>query len=170
MPRWGIASHGSRRRSRLSIHPPLEVNHSSLCHLYLAGRYSTRVLLKCVKKNDQTVGSLVEHAIAGVCEPNSQLPQLTRDLRSNRVLRWRCIWSPSVQMLLKEGVDLRYPLCRESLDELTHRLYAVLISVVDRLCPCHGPSITDRTDRNLTVSGYSARPPRNQKGLWGRSA
>jgi len=60
-----------------------------------------------VQQDDQVLGALIKHSIAGPCEPNPQLPQLAIDLRRGREL-WRWVaWITVVEILLDGIVDLR---------------------------------------------------------------
>jgi len=145
--RWSVSSCGPRWRSPIGVHPNPEIGHPAPRGLDLGCRDRARVLLESGEQNEQVAGSLIEDPVPRVREADPQLPQLTLDLRRDGVLRRRCIWGPSIQMLFESSVDLRDPLRRKPLDESRHRLDAVLVTVIDRLRPCHAPSIANQTER-----------------------
>jgi hypothetical protein len=71
---------GPRPSRRACVHSFLEVDHPRLSLPPVVCRNRTCVLLEDVQQDHQVPGSLVEHAIAGLREPNSQLTQLAIDV------------------------------------------------------------------------------------------
>jgi hypothetical protein len=86
----------ARPLTRTLVHPRLEVSHPLLSLLTVARPHGTRVLLEDVQQDDQIPRALIEHAIAGPCEPDPQLPQLSGDLRRGRELLRRVAWITAV--------------------------------------------------------------------------
>jgi hypothetical protein len=77
----------ARPLARTLVHPRSEVSHSLLSLLPVARRHGARVLLEDVQQDDQVPGALVEDSIAGPCEPDPQLPQLSVDINTTPTLR-----------------------------------------------------------------------------------
>ena len=99
--------------------------------------FEASVLLESMKQDDEILRPLKQHAVAGLPEPNSKLPELTLDLRRNRMLRRRRGGVLTVQVLFDEVVDLRCRLRIEIVDEFVDGLPTTPITKVDCLSPGH---------------------------------
>jgi hypothetical protein len=97
----------TRPSARDRIHSCPEVSHPRLGLSLIACRHGAGVLLEDVQQDQQVPGPLVDHAITSPREPNSQLPQLSLDLRRRRELRRWVAWVTAVQVLLDRVVNLR---------------------------------------------------------------
>jgi hypothetical protein len=119
------------------VHSRPKVSHPPLSLLPVARGDRAGVLLEDVQQDHQIPGALIEHAVAGPCEPNPQLPQLSLDLRCRREL-WRWVaWITAVEMLLDGIVDLRDSerlQLQQPLEKVVDRLLPPLVSIEDGLC------------------------------------
>jgi hypothetical protein len=152
-PTWrNVPAYSSWRPPALRIHSSFEVVHAACCHRDLTPRDCARVLLESTEEDQQVPGSLVENPVAGISKPDPHLSHLSMDLGGNRVLRGRRIRRLPVQVLFDERMDLRPPLGGQGLDELGHRLHAMLIAIEDCLDSRHEPSIAEEIDRYFSVN------------------
>lgn len=90
-----------------------------------------------MEQDHQVPRTLVEHAIAHLCEAHAQLPKLSLDLRSGRKLWRRVTRIAAVQMLLDSVIDLRDGKglrLQQLLQEIVDWLPPVLVAVEDGLC------------------------------------
>jgi hypothetical protein len=130
---------------RFRVHALLEISHPPLRQSLLRGRHRSRVLLEGVQQDDQVPGSLIENPGPRVGEPDSQLAQLSLDLRTDWKLRRRRIGCSTVEVLLDVIVNLRRPLRGKRLDELVNRFAPTLVAIVDRLRLRHSSSMADNS-------------------------
>ena len=85
---------GTRPTPRSRVHPLAEILETLLRHLDVARWHRARVLLDGMEQDHEIARAAVEDAIARPAKTNSQLAQLTGDLRCDRKLGRRRVWIP----------------------------------------------------------------------------